>query len=83
MRISDAGLKQLAPGLAASLMSGWPASAESLAEDDRERLRLARDSVAMWIELADQLPPAELVDRVLAECAMPSSLHLAARHAKT
>ena len=68
VRISDAGLKQLAPGLAASLMGGWPASAESLAEDDRERLRLARDSVAMWIELADQLPPAELIDRVLAEC---------------
>ena len=68
VRISDAGLKQLAPGLAASLMGGWPASAESLAEDDRERLRLAHDSVAMWTELADQLPPAELIDRVLAEC---------------
>ena len=68
LRISDAGLKQLAPALAASLMGGWPASAESLAEDDRERLRLAHDSVAMWIELADQLPPAELIDRVLAEC---------------
>ncbi|MGH9219880.1 MAG: UvrD-helicase domain-containing protein [Vicinamibacterales bacterium] len=67
VRISDAGLKQLAPGLAASLMGGWPASAESLAEDDRERLRLAHDSVAMWNELADQLPPAELIDRVLAE----------------
>src|SRR5688572_1764940 len=49
-------------------MGGWPASAESLAEDDRERLRLAHDSVAMWTELADQLPPAELIDRVLAEC---------------
>src|SRR5688572_24065439 len=68
VRISDAGLKQLAPGLADSLMGGWPASAESLAEDDRERLRLAHDSVAIWTELADQLPPAELIDRVLAEC---------------
>ena len=82
VRISDAGLKQLAPGLAASLMSGWPASAESLAEDDRERLRLARDSVAMWIELADQLPPAELIDRVLAECAYAVELAGPGRQAR-
>ena len=69
VRISDEGLKRLAPGLAAALTGVWPASADALAEDDRERLRLARESVAGWIDLADQLPPAELIDRVLAESA--------------
>ncbi len=69
VRISDEGLKQLAPGLAAALTGDWPAAAEALRADDRERLQLARASVASWIDLADQLPPAELVDRVLADCA--------------
>jgi ATP-dependent helicase/nuclease subunit A len=69
VRISDQGLKQLAPGLAAALTGPWPDAADRLADDDRERLRLARESSAAWIDLADQLPPAELIDRVLAESA--------------
>ena len=69
VRISDEGLKRLAPGLAAALTGAWPPSGDGLAADDRERLRLARASVAAWIDLADQLPPAELIDRVLAESA--------------
>ena len=46
-----------------------PEAASALAADDRERLRLARTAVVGWIDLADQLPPAELIDRVLAESA--------------
>jgi ATP-dependent helicase/nuclease subunit A len=69
VRISDEGLKLLAPGLAAALTGAWPPAADGLAADDRERLQLARESVAAWIDLADQLPPAELIDRVLGESA--------------
>ena len=69
VRISDEGLKRLAPELAAALTGAWPGAADVLAADDRDRLRLARESVGTWIDLADQVPPAELIDRVLAECA--------------
>jgi ATP-dependent helicase/nuclease subunit A len=69
IRISDEGLKQLAPGLAAALTGERPPAADALAADDRERLQLARASVPGWIELADQVPAAELIDRVLADAA--------------
>ena len=69
VRISDEGLKQLAPGLADALTGASPGTADRLAVDDRERLRLARASAGAWIDLADQVPPAELIDRVLAESA--------------
>ncbi len=70
LRLSDEGLKWLAPGLAAALTSAEPPEAASrLQPDDRDRLMLARDSVGAWIAIADQLPPAEVVDRVLAESA--------------
>ena len=70
VRLSDEALKWLAPAIAAALTSpDVPAAAASLQPDDRERLLLARDSVGAWIAMADQLPPAEMVDRVLAEAA--------------
>jgi ATP-dependent helicase/nuclease subunit A len=69
VRISDEGLKWLAPDLAGALTGEWPAGAAHLREDDVERLTLARGAVGAWIDLADQLPPGELVDRVLAESA--------------
>ena len=69
VRISDEGLKRLAPGLASALAGAWPDAADLLAADDRERLRLARESLVGWIDLADQVPPAELIDRVLADSA--------------
>ena len=69
VRLSDGALKVLAPGLAEALLSeDLPVTAE-LAVDDLERLVLARESVRTWIAAADQLPPAELVDRVLSESA--------------
>jgi ATP-dependent helicase/nuclease subunit A len=70
VRLSDAALKTLAPGLAEALLSDDPpATAEALAGDDHDRLVLARESVRIWLALADQLPPADLVDQVLAESA--------------
>jgi ATP-dependent helicase/nuclease subunit A len=69
VRISDEGLKHLAPDLAGSLTGPRPAGAERLAADDRERLDLIRASVTAWIDLADQVPPAELIERILIECA--------------
>jgi ATP-dependent helicase/nuclease subunit A len=69
VHISDEGLKHLAPDLAAALTGAPPAAADRLAADDRERLDLARLSVTAWIDLADQVPPAELIDRILGECA--------------
>ena len=69
IRLSDEALKQLAPGLAIALTGDLPDAAGALHHDDRERLVLARESINAWIADADQVPPAELVDRVLAESA--------------
>lgn len=92
VRISDEGLKLLAPRIAVALLdepkgsssqsgggqadgggkpSGLP---DGLSADDQERLLLARASIGGWLALADQLPPAELVDRVLAESAYAAEL---------
>jgi ATP-dependent helicase/nuclease subunit A len=69
VKISDEGLKRLAPNLAAALTGPEPHAAQELAADDRERFYLARRSLPSWVDLADQLPPAELIDRVLSDCA--------------
>jgi ATP-dependent helicase/nuclease subunit A len=70
IRISDEALKRLAPGLSASLLADHPPPAlPELHPDDRRRLRLAREVVPGWLQLVDRLPPSELLDRVLAECA--------------
>lgn len=69
VHISDEGLKLLAPGLASALTGELPAAAAQLPADDRDRLLLARQSVPAWIDAADQVPPSEILDRVLNECA--------------
>ena len=69
VRLSDEALKLLAPGLAAALTGETPANINLLPDDDRERLLLIRESIAGWIAEADQVPPAEIIDRVLAESA--------------
>jgi ATP-dependent helicase/nuclease subunit A len=68
VRISDEGLRRLSPHFAKAL------GTETLLEvaldgDDAEALRLARQSTARWRALAEWLPPAELLDRVLEESA--------------
>jgi ATP-dependent helicase/nuclease subunit A len=69
IRLSDAALKLLAPGLASALTGDLPAALDRLEDDDRERLLVARAAMPSWIADADQVPPAELIDRVLAESA--------------
>jgi ATP-dependent helicase/nuclease subunit A len=68
VQLSDEALKLLAPRLADALTGDAPA-VDALEADDRERLALARESVGAWIAAAEQVPPAEIVDRVLAESA--------------
>ncbi len=46
-----------------------PAAIDALAADDRDRLLLVRESIGEWIDAADQVPPSEIVDRVLRESA--------------
>ncbi len=76
VRISDEGLKILAPDLAGALRppSADAALPEDLPDDDRARLLLARASVAAWVPLVDRLTPAEIVDRVLADAAYAAEL---------
>ena len=51
--------------------SGLP---DELLADDHARLTLARASVGPWLAIADQLPPAELVDRVIADSAYAAEI---------
>ena len=54
--------------LASSLRHGR-APCRRLDEEDARALDLARAAVRRWLALVDRLPPAELLDRVLVECA--------------
>jgi ATP-dependent exoDNAse (exonuclease V) beta subunit len=75
IRVSDTALKLLAPELAAALTASQPPPAMPLLEaDDRVRLELARTSMPRWLLLVDNLPPAELLDRVLAESAYAAEM---------
>lgn len=69
IRLSDAALTTLAPNLAAAITSEATPDLPAMADDDRVRLELARSSARRWLAFVDRLPPAELVDRVLAESA--------------
>ena len=70
VRLSDPGLQRLAPGLATALAGGRaPAGVDDLDPEDQRVLGAIRASVPGWLALADLIPPAELVDRVLAETA--------------
>jgi ATP-dependent helicase/nuclease subunit A len=67
-RLADEALRRLAPGLAAALRAPVAPPLE-LDADDAETLAHARDACARWRGLVDRLPPAELLDLVLAESA--------------
>jgi ATP-dependent helicase/nuclease subunit A len=69
VRVSDEALKQVAADLPGALRDEGPALPSGLDPQDAERLRLARRSLASWRPWVDRLPPAELLDRVLAESA--------------
>jgi ATP-dependent helicase/nuclease subunit A len=70
LRLSDPALRLLKANLAGALADpDPPAMLDALDAEDRKVLMLARDCVQRWIGVADTLPPAELVDLVLAETA--------------
>jgi len=70
VRLSDPGLQRLAPGIAEALTAAAVPSAMSrLNAEDAAVLHRARAGLAAWRELADRIPPAELLDRVLADSA--------------
>jgi ATP-dependent helicase/nuclease subunit A len=67
--LSDEALKLLAPRLAEALIGDKVPDTLPLAADDRQRLALLREGVGEWIALADQMPAADLIDRVLSSSA--------------
>jgi ATP-dependent helicase/nuclease subunit A len=67
-RVSDEALRRLAGHLAAALRE--PHDSEvSLDPHDADMLALARTATARWRQLVDRMPPAELLDFVLADSA--------------
>ena len=70
VRLTDEALRRLAPRLSDALISDTPvATATSLDGPDAEALTLARAASSRWRRLVDRVPPAELLDQVLAESA--------------
>jgi ATP-dependent helicase/nuclease subunit A len=70
VRMSDEGLRRLAPLLAESLSSAeQPAVLGQLDAEDAGALSAARVSSQRWRALVDRIPPAELLDVVLEESA--------------
>jgi ATP-dependent helicase/nuclease subunit A len=70
VRISDEGLRRMAPSLAEALRSNEPPPVlRQLDADDAAALTMARAASARWRSLVDLVPPAELLDRVLEESA--------------
>jgi ATP-dependent exoDNAse (exonuclease V) beta subunit len=68
--ISDEGLRVLGPALAEALDGpNLPATVAAFDERDARVLAEARLSTARWRALVDRMPPAELVDLVVAESA--------------
>ena len=65
--LSDAALAAMAGGLSAALLDPVPPAAVAPVSDaDRALLDLARATVPHWVALVDRVPPAEVLDRILA-----------------
>jgi ATP-dependent exoDNAse (exonuclease V) beta subunit len=70
VRVSDAALSRLAPGIAAALIEpAEPAASAGLADDDRRALELARRHVPGWLARVDRVPPADLLEELMPETA--------------
>ena len=69
VRLSDEGLRRLAPHVADALLAhdGVDGPEAALSDADRRALVAARDAARVWLTLVDRLPPAELLDRALTE----------------
>jgi ATP-dependent helicase/nuclease subunit A len=70
IRVSDRALATLAPRLAGALLDAdLPPDAVRLGEEDLRVLKMARTHVPRWLAQVDRIPPAELIENILAECA--------------
>jgi len=70
VRISDAGLAMLAPGLADAITATVPPAAmAALSDADRRALDQARRHAPRWIGQVDRVPPADLIEGLLPETA--------------
>jgi ATP-dependent helicase/nuclease subunit A len=67
VRLSDVGLAQLAPNLAAAILGNDMNGTESLSDEDRRVVEQLRASVSRWLSWVDRLTPAELLTRILSE----------------
>ena len=67
VRMSDEGLRRLAPQIATMVLSSQ--STPKLNPYDYKLLLKVRSNVGRWLGLVDSLPPAELLDCVLSESA--------------
>ena len=75
VRLSDEGLRRLAPRLADALRSSAPPQPSAgLDPVDVAALEAARRNTRRWRGLVDRLPPAELFDRVLVESAYATQM---------
>ncbi len=75
IRLSDRGLAALAPDLARALVEPGPADVEAgLDDEDRRVLGVARRFVPGWISQVDRVPPAELLETILADSAYAREL---------
>jgi ATP-dependent helicase/nuclease subunit A len=68
VHLSDTALCRLAPRIASAITSP-EAPAAALEPGDQSRLARARAAVPGWLRLADQIPPADLLEFVLSETA--------------
>jgi ATP-dependent helicase/nuclease subunit A len=81
VRISDEGLRVLAPRLADALLAPAPPTAAGLlAAADDAALSAARSASQRWVGLVDRVPPAELLDTILDESAYTLELRGARFH---
>ena len=81
IRLSDAALVHLAPGLSSALIDPGAPAVGALDDEDRKMLEFARPHVSRWLALVDVLPPADLFELVLTESAYEAEL-AGPRHAQ-
>jgi ATP-dependent helicase/nuclease subunit A len=66
VRVSDPGLSQLGPNLAAAITGTEPpAEAAHLEPEDRRVLEHIRARVGEWLAQVDRVPPADLIEQLL------------------
>jgi ATP-dependent helicase/nuclease subunit A len=69
VRLSDEGLRRLAPDLAAALIGSGAVDLSGLDALDVHSLMLARNACRQWLSRVDRIPHAEVLDLALSESA--------------